>query len=441
MPLTDFIAMASRNPLVHLEAAVFRKSSYYRRFIAMAGQPPPAPPVPVSGQPEPWRLLWRWLAAPHPLAHNPYPQLRAARQQETWRITRLLLAYYLANQLAASLLGICSLMCWGSVQCIIALLQRRTRRGTPKLTDRALHRVPVTLTVPTSPVFSLPIPRLLMPLVASCRTAKRILAILAAHQDWPASLSHHGAQPGGLLTHTLRACDLALTHRRASDERLGKAFLLIVLAHDAGKVLAYVPRPAGGYTLSSYYHANKSADLLVAAGLLTDFPPSLAEAMLIALRASAAKSLVPIPDNAPPEANTLLHWLTEVDRLAVSQDVADLKLQVEQADVRSLLPALFAASAPSADLPPPLYRDGGAPYLLREPARLVLLNLLGLQEHPGARATTGRRDPVWERVKSVLQEAGATEQEIKIAVPGRQRPFLGLAVPPALLQTAAGLNA
>jgi hypothetical protein len=33
----------------------------------------------------------------------------------------------------------------------------------------------------------------------------------------------------------------------------------------------------------------------------------------------------------------------------------------------------------------------GTPYLLREPARLVLLTLLQLQDHPGARATTSLR--------------------------------------------------
>jgi len=81
--------------------------------------------------------------------------------------------------------------------------------------------------------------------------------------------------------------------------------------------------------------------------------------------------------------------------------VADLHQQIAQADIRALLPRLFAAGAPSADLPAPLYREGGTPYVLREPARKVLLLLLQLDTHPGARATTGRKDPVWERTATL----------------------------------------
>jgi hypothetical protein len=105
-----------------------------------------------------------------------------------------------------------------------------------------------------------------------------------------------------------------------------------------------------------------------------------------------------------------------------------------QADIRALLPQLFAAGAPSADLPAPLYREGGTPYVLREPARMVLLQLLQLDTHPGARATTGRKDPVWERLKAVLRELGATNTEQRVALLSRQRPYQALAIPPVLLE-------
>lgn len=433
LPVAEFVAVARQNPLARLEAMMFGTSSFQQRFLHGADQAMPARPVSVHTPPATWWLMWQWLAAKSPLTHNPYPHLRAARQQETRQILRLLSLYYLANLSAAGVMGIGGLLGWAMVQGIWTLSRWPTRRGTPRFSERTLYCQPVSLPVPTGHVTSLPLPRSVLAFAASCRTARKILSMLAAHQEWPASLSHHGDHAGGLLAHTLRAYTLACSHSGAHDPQLRHAFLLTVLAHDSGKVLAYAPRPSGGYTLNSYYHANKSADLVVAAGVFTDFTPALAEAILVALRTSAARSLVPIPENAPAEATTLLTWLTEVDQQAVSQDVADLKHQVEQADVGSLLPALFCAAAPSAELPAPLYRDGGSPYLLREPARVVLLQLLGLQHHPGARATTGRRDPVWERLKRVLQEAGASQPEIRIELPSRQRPFQALAVPAALL--------
>jgi hypothetical protein len=433
LPLAEFVAVARQNPLPRLETVLLGKASFYQAFLRSADQTVPARPGSVHTPPATWWLIWQWLAAKSPLTHNPYPHLRAARQQETRQILRLLSLYYLANLTAAGVMGSGGLLGWAMVQGMWTLSRWPTRRGTPRLSERTLQRTPVALPVSRGRMASLPLPRSLVAFTASCRTARQILSMLAAHQDWPASLSHHGDHAGGLLAHTLRAYTLACAHPGAQDPQLRHAFLLTVLAHDIGKVLAYAPRPSGGYTLNSYYHANKSADLLVAAGLFKDFAPARAEAILTALRTSAAKSLVPIPENAPAEATTLLTWLTEVDQQAVSQDIADLKHQVEQADVRSLLPALFGAAAPSAELPAPLYCDGGSPYLLREPARVVLLQLLDLQHHPGARATTGRRDPVWERLKRVLQEAGASQPEIRIELPSRQRPFQALAVPPALL--------
>jgi hypothetical protein len=436
-PFAAFVALARQNPLTRLEAVTLGNASFYQEFLRIAGQTAPARPRSVPAHAETWRLLWQWLAAPSPLTHNPYPHLRAARQQETHQALRLVFAYYLSNLLAAALVGISGVLGWALLQGMRALLRWPGRHGTPRLSEHRLQRTPVRLPVPRGRLASLPWPRSLLAFAASSRTARQILSMLAAHKDWPASLSHHGDHAGGLLAHTLRAYTLACAHPGAQDPQLRHAFLLTVLAHDIGKVLAYAPRPSGGYAVNSYYHANKSADLLVAAGVFTEFASAHAEAILVALRASAARSLVPIPENAPAAAATLLTWLTEVDQQAVSQDVADLKHQVEQADVRSLLPTLFGASAPSAELPAPLYRDGGSPYLLREPARIVLLQLLGLQHHPGARATTGRRDPVWERLKQELQEAGVSQAEIRIALPSRQRPFQALAIPSALLDPEA----
>lgn len=432
VPLARLATTAHYNPLVHLEAALFGHASFAHDFAQRCAQPRPrvvAPSVSVTW----WRLVWDWLSAPNPLAHNPFPTLRAARWQDTSQTLTVFVVYYLAHLRALVVIGTSGVVVWLLIAGSHALRRRRRHRGAPQLSERLLQHDPVMLPVATGRFLSLPLPSPVLRFVASCQTARQLMAIFAAHHAWPASLSHHGDGTGGLLAHTLRAFRLALAHPGARDPQLRQAFLLTVLAHDVGKVLAYLPRPTGGYRLASYYHANRSADLLMAAGLWHEFAPTEVEAILSALRASATPSLVPIPENAPPEATRLLQWLTEIDHQAVSEDVADLQHELAHADLRALVPRLLAAAAPTPDLPAPLYREGGTPYLLRESARIVVLELLRLHEHPGARATTGRKDPVWERCKLVLQEMGATQPELRLTLPSRPRPFQALAIPPALV--------
>jgi hypothetical protein len=266
-----------------------------------------------------------------------------------------------------------------------------------------------------------------------------VLRLLSAHRQWPASLTHHGAQAGGLVAHTVRAVIVAQDHAGARDPTLGTAFLLTVLAHDVGKIVAYEPQPGGGYRHRSYAHANKSADLLVAMGIFTEFPREIAEAVLIALRSSTSSTLTPIPDNGPAAAKTLLHWLTAVDQHAIELDVRDLKYTVEAVDVLALLPAVVHAPAPSVGLPPPLYREGGTPYLVRDATRSVLVTLLQLTEHPGVYATVGRRDPVWAAVKTVLIRQGyATGEERRIEIPGLTKPLAAVPVSPEFVQLCEG---
>ncbi|NOT57327.1 MAG: hypothetical protein HOP18_22215 [Deltaproteobacteria bacterium] len=432
LPLARLATAAQLNPVLRLEAALFGPASSARDFAQRCERPLPrvhGPIVSVAW----WRLVWDWLSAPNPLVHNPYPTLRAARWQETRQTVALFLVYYLVHLRMVLVIGSAGMVGWLCFAGSHALRRRRRQRGVARLSERLLQRDPVRLPVATGRFLTLALPAPLVQFIASCRTARQLLAIFAAHQTWPASLSHHGDGTGGLLAHTLRAFRLALAHPAATDPALRQAFLLTVLAHDVGKVLAYAPRPTGGYRLASYYHANRSADLVMAAGLWRECAPGQVEAILTALRASAAPSVVPIPENAPPEATRLLHWLSEIDHQAVSEDVADLQRQLAQADIHVVLPRLWAAPAPTPELPAPLYREGGTPYLLREPARMVVLQLLHLDEHPGARATTGRKDPVWERCKQVLHELGATQPELRLTLPTRPRPFQALAMPPALV--------
>jgi hypothetical protein len=433
LPCSQLLPPAQSNPLLWIERRVLRRSSFSERVLHSCQQAPSRMPM-VSVAATPWRLLWNWLSATHPFAHNPLPALRAARWQETRQTLTFLVAYYGANLIALLIL----LTAGGGVWLVLigSATVRKGRRAqhTPQLSDRTLRRTPVTVPVPTTSFLTVSLPAPLLRFLASCHTARYLMKVLAAHHTWPASLSHHGAGSGGLLAHTLRAFRLALAHPGAGDPALRQAFLLMALAHDVGKVLAYTPRSSGGFQLTSYYHANRSADLLMAAGLWREFSPTLAESIVTALRSSAASALVPIPENAPPEAARLLGWLSEVDRQAVSEDVADLHARLAQADLRAVLPTLFAAGAPTMELPAPLYREGGTPYLLREPARLVLLTLLQLHEHPGARATTGRKDPVWERLKGVLAELGVTPSEQRLTLSPRPRPFHALALPLALVE-------
>lgn len=439
LPVTTLSTIAHRNPIMRVEAAVFGTASWSNEFLRRCASPQPrVVGLPVS-RPM-WKLVWEWLSAPHPLAHNPFPVLRASRLQETGQTVTLFVVYYLAHLVVLAAVGVSGLLAWLLLEGSRAVRWLCRQRTAPQLSEAVLRRVPVILPVTTSHFLSLRLPSSVVAFVASCYTARFLMTVFAAHQAWPASLSHHGDGHGGLLAHTLRAFRLALAHSGANDPDMRVPFLVTVLAHDVGKVVAYTPRPTGGYRLSSYYHANRSADLLMAAGVWREFTPAYVEAMLTALRASAAPSVVPIPENAPPEASRLLSWLTEVDRQAVSEDVTDLHEQMARADIRVLLPRLFAAVAPSAELPAPLYREGGTPYLLREPARVVLLQLLQLDTHPGARATTGRKDPVWDRLKMVLQEMGATNAELRVTLPSRQRPFQALAIPLALLDAHTAGN-
>jgi hypothetical protein len=420
--------------LSRLEAWVWGDASAWRQCQQFATRLPTTLP-PGDGHPDMWRLLWQWLSLPRPLTANPYPALRRARVQHQWQLAQVLGWYYLSTQTGALVCGM-----GGGVGWLVIALGARARRpqlraGVPQLAADDLARHPSTLSVPRTGFLALGLPREVLRLTAQCRTAREVVRILSAHRQWPASLTHHGAHAGGLVAHTVRAVTLAQAHPGARDPALGTAFLLTALAHDVGKILAYEPHPGGGYLHRSYAHANKSADLLVAAGILAEFPWEIADAVLIALRSSTSKALTPIPDNGPAAAKTLLHWLTMVDQQAVECDVAELQAMVAAADLSALLPTLVQAPALGVGLPPPLYRDGGTPYLVRDAARPVLVTLLHLEQHPGVYATVGRRDPIWATLKAVLTQHGyAAGEERRIEIPGLKKPLAAVPVSPEFVE-------
>ena len=437
IPVQQFLKMGHWNPFVRVEAALFgHRSSWQRVQTTTRGLRPMRVQPLIPAQPW-WRTVWHWASVDHPLAANPYPHLRQARWHDSTQLALLLCRYYLSTLVGAGIVGVGVLCVWVSL-CVRSLTTRpRPSRSTTQLRDDDLHTIRMTLTVPMTSMFRVPLPPSVIQFAAASPTAKHILEMLVAHNAWPASLAHHGAQAGGLLAHTLRTFALAQTHDGARDPKLGRAFLLAVLSHDVGKILAYERQAHGTYLYRSFYHANKSADLLIVACIYQEFATDIADAVVVALRASASKSLTPVPDNGPAAARTLLGWLQDVDRLGISQDVEDLKSRVTAEAVRALLPALFVAPAPSPDLPAPLYQDGGSPYLIRESARAVVIARLGLEQHPAVSATLGRRDPVWQALKGVLHDAGASDTEEKLQLVGRERPFVGLAVPEHLVEENA----
>lgn len=430
----EFLALAEYNPFSRLEAVVRTDASAWQQCQESAKRLPVTLP---AGDPrtDSLRVFWHWVSSPQPLVTNPYPSLRVARVHTQWLQVQLLGWYYLSTQLGALICGLSGGVLWMFVHIRTHARRPRMRDGMHKLEPDDLACRPSTLTLPHTGFLSLGLPREVLRLASHCRTAREVLRVLSAHRQWPASLTHHGAQSGGLLAHTVRAVTLAHSHAGARDPALGTAFLLTVLAHDAGKILTYEPHPGGGYVHRSYAHANKSADLLVAVGIFTEFPRDLADAVLIALRSSTSKVLTPIPDNGPAAAKTLLHWLTTVDQQAVECDVAELQAVVEAADLNALLPRVLHASAPGIDLPPPLYRDGGTPYLVRDAVRPVVVTLLHLEQHPGVYATVGRRDPIWATVKAVLTQQGyATGEERRIEIPGLKKPLAAVPVSPEFVE-------
>src|SRR5262249_51787257 len=155
-----------------------------------------------------------------------------ARVQHQWQLAQVLGWYYLSTQLGALLCGGGVGLGWNLLHLGTWTRQPRTHDGRHQLDAAALTRQPSTLSARQAQFVGLGVPREVLRLAAQCRTAREVLRLLSAHRQWPASLTHHGAQAGGLVAHTVRAVTLAQAHPGACDPALGTAFLLTVLAHD-----------------------------------------------------------------------------------------------------------------------------------------------------------------------------------------------------------------
>jgi hypothetical protein len=428
----QFRAAARWNPFLHADRLYCwwtGEPSWYTIYITTSPtisllMPPPLPPAPAHNV---GTLLGGWLMSPHPLQYVPDPAAQSARQAETRVLATVLHAYWWATQRGGLVVLAVMFVC-GGVMRVAQRWQQRPRRprgarpATVRWTDTVIMERLCTIVVPQQRAWGIPLARVVAEALPGSRTAKVIVRMFAAHATWPASLHHHGAAPGGLLAHTTAVVQQALTHPGARHATLGQAFLLTASAHDLGKLQTYVPASSGGFVQTAVFHPNRSADMLQSIpAFAQEFPPALRTIIVTTLRYSAGRALTPVPQNAPPEVHDLLAWLADVDHAAVHADVVDLRERLAAADATPRVAALLTARAPSRALPAPVYRtpDATQEFLVRESARVVWLELLGLTEHPGAQATAGHHDPVWDHLLlSVRAHGMRTGAEQVLLIPG-----------------------
>lgn len=94
---------------------------------------------------------------------------------------------------------------------------------------------------------------------------ERLLGILAAFPEWPASVNHHDAGDGGLIRHKVSVIREGLAMLPEVPEADRPAFMATIVAHDLGKVVSYRKR-AGVWVAVDAMHAQNTA--LIVAGLL-----------------------------------------------------------------------------------------------------------------------------------------------------------------------------
>ena len=414
-----FRAGAHWNPFLyvdHLYCWWSGERSWYTIYITtsptisvrMPGQLPP-----IAAQ-NAGALLGNWVIAPNPLQYLPDPAARFARQSETQALATVLHAYWWATQRGGVVMLAVLLVCGGLLRCQ-QRWQQRPRRPRQKphvtlaLTDAMFAERLCTMEVSQRRAWHLPLARLVDEAVPGSRTARAIVRVFAAHAAWPASLHHHGSSAGGLLAHTHAVLTQAVAQSEAHEVMLKPTFLLAALAHDLGKVQTYAPDGTGGFVYTAGFHPNRSADIVLSLPAFPhDLPAEQRTILLMALRCSAGRALTPVPQNAPAAVHDLLTWLREIDHAAIRADVTELAAVLRGIDGVTHIPALLTARAPMPVLPAPVYRVPGEeqPYLVRDVARVVWLTLLDLTDHPGAQATTGRHDPVWEHLLHSLQAHG-----------------------------------
>lgn len=235
-----------------------------------------------------------------------------------------------------------------------------------------------------------------------------IVACFAASPDHPASLADHLNVPGGLTEHTARTIDVmaTLANGRPEDER--RLCLVMALAHDLGKLLAY-EKDAGVWIDRRLPHDRLSG--LMIAGLpafYREVSPAHREALLCALR--YYHNPEEIPTSTPPLGSVLFDLMHKADAIAHGQETALGQQQVE--GVKPHLWEAFCAAVPGLNINrhqggyPEGFTSGEIVFVLEHALREKTLDRLplALKEKLPIRRPLGKLHPAWPLFVEMLRE-------------------------------------
>ena len=165
---------------------------------------------------------------------------------------------------------------------------------------------------------------------------ERLMAIVMAHRDWPASIGQHGGHEGGLLEHYADVLRKVLETGRV----LPDAAVTVAVAHDIGKVLSYVRDDDGRWVRADARHAQNTALILSGLPELEEEHGAEAEGILVALAHEHAMEAMPLA--LAPTCKRLLEYVKEADGKSVAAE-APSPVTIGEAASRALevLPTLI----------------------------------------------------------------------------------------------------
>ncbi len=246
---------------------------------------------------------------------------------------------------------------------------------------------------------------------------EQILACFAASPEHPASLADHLNVPGGLIEHTARTIEImaTLAQGRLNDER--RLCLVMALAHDLGKLLAY-EQSDGGWIDRRLPH-DRISGLMIASlpGFYAELLPAHREALLCALR--YYHNPEEIPTSAPPIGSVLFELMHKADAIAHDQETSQSRQQVE--GVKPHLWEAFCAAVPDLNINrhrggyPEGFTSGEIVFVLEHALRERTLDRLPppLKEKLPIRRPLGKLHPAWPLLVEVLREHGVLAEAVQ----------------------------
>lgn len=167
----------------------------------------------------------------------------------------------------------------------------------------------------------------------------RLLGILEANSEVPASIDFHNVGDGGLLKHTKEVYrkGVNLYHERYGEITPPEVFRIALIAHDIGKLYSYY-RENGEWRRRDQLHAQNSAAILNSIPEFWNLNDVDRISVLLAVKNHHAPESLPV--NAPELSRKILQFLLEVDGKAVKESViVDLTEPAKKA--REMLPAIL----------------------------------------------------------------------------------------------------